>query len=144
MTSNNFDPSGDNQAVRVRRARVESVDLYEIKDNELEAFEKGSPGDLELNFAIFLFSLAFSSICTLASASQFRFEKAETIFILVAIVGALLGSYLIFSWWKTRGSIKNMCQKIRDRMMSDSKGQPKFDAKPASPLVEDDDLGPSV
>ena len=46
----------DKDSVRVRRARVESVDLYEIKEQELDLFEKGSPADLQLNFPYF-FSL---------------------------------------------------------------------------------------
>jgi len=44
----------DSKPLRVRRGRVESVDLYEIKDSELEIFQRGSPADLQLNFAIFL------------------------------------------------------------------------------------------
>ena len=38
----------------VRRGRVDSVDLYEVKENELELLEKGSPASLQLNFSIFL------------------------------------------------------------------------------------------
>lgn len=39
--------------VKVRRGKVESVDLYEIKDSELDILEQGTPATLQLNFAIF-------------------------------------------------------------------------------------------
>lgn len=106
-------------ALRVRRGRVESVDLYEIKDNELELFEKGSPSDLQLNFAIFLVSLAFSAICSLATAT-FPDLTVKTIFIVVSICGVLLGAYLLISWWRTRTSLKEVCVKIRERIPPES------------------------
>jgi len=43
----------DDSKLRVRRGRVESVDLYEIKDTELDELEKGTPAELQLNFAVF-------------------------------------------------------------------------------------------
>ena len=49
--------------VKVRRGKVESVDLYEIKDSELDVLEQGTPATLQLNFAIFLFSTAFTPLC---------------------------------------------------------------------------------
>ena len=64
MTQNNKQLD-DSTPLRVRRGRVESVDLYEIKDTELDTLEKGTPADLQLNFAIFLLSLAFSAIASL-------------------------------------------------------------------------------
>jgi hypothetical protein len=107
--------SGETKQVLVRLGKVESVDLYEIKDSELELFEKGSPTDLQLNFAIFLLSLAFSSICSLATAT-FTVKRTETIFIFVAVVGILLGLYLLISWWRNHTSLKKVCEKIRNRI----------------------------
>lgn len=85
--------AADDKPLRVRRGRVESVDLYEIKDNELELFRKGSPADLQLNFAIFLLSLAFSAIGTLSTAT-FANATVHTTYIVIAVVGVLLGIYL--------------------------------------------------
>ena len=99
----------------VRRGRVDSVDLYEVKENELELLEKGSPANLQLNFSIFLLSLAFSSIIALATATA-KQPITETIFVFVAVVGILLGMYLLISWWRTRTSIAGMVKKIRQRI----------------------------
>src|SRR5437879_1466481 len=86
------------QDVKVRRGRVESVDLYEVKDSELDQLEKGSPADLQLNFAIFLLSMAFSGICTLLTAT-FQSDTIRNTFLFVTIVGVAFGGYLMISWW---------------------------------------------
>lgn len=106
----------DDGIVRARRAKVDSVDLYEIKDHELDQLESGSPGDVQLNWAVFLLSLAFASITTLFTVEKFVYPKAENIFMLVAVVGVLLGLYLISEWYRMRKSLKSLCGKIRDRM----------------------------
>jgi len=139
MTPKNNQGLGDKQLV-VRRGRVDSVDLYEIKDNELDLLEKGSPANLQLNFAIFLTSLAFSSILALCT-STFKFPIMETVFVVIAVVGVLLGGYLLFSWWRTRTSITKLIQIIKNRIPTDvseelaeqpsTKSVPKSDIEPA-------------
>lgn len=101
--------------VAVRRGKVECVDLYEIKDNELDALEKGTSADLQMNFAIFLLSIAFSAICSLATAT-FANVKIEYLFNVVAVVGVVLGIYFLLAWWKSKSSIKDICTRIRGRI----------------------------
>lgn len=105
----------DEKPLRVRRGRVESVDLYEIKDSELELFRSGSPGDLQFNFAIFALSLAFSAILALYTAT-FRNDSVHTAVIVVAVVGTLFGVYLLIAWWRNRTSLTNACDVIRKRI----------------------------
>ena len=104
--------------LRVRRGRVESVDLYEIKETELEIFRKGSPADLQLNFAIFLLSVAFGSIVALSTAT-FSNPNIHTTFIFVAVVGVLLGIYLLIAWYRNRTSLVDVCDVIRQRIKPD-------------------------
>lgn len=111
-------PFDDQKPLRIRRGRVDSLDLYEIKDNELDTLEKGSPADLQLNFAIFLLSTAVSAICTLVSAT-FESSRVETVFILVAIVGLVGGVYLLAAWSRSRASVKELCIGIRNRIPPD-------------------------
>jgi hypothetical protein len=101
--------------LRVRRGRVESVDLYEVKDIELDLLEKGSPASFRLNFAVFLLSLAFSCSASLCTAT-FTSDVIRTFFIVIAVVGALMGAYLLIVWWRTRTSISGIVRTIRDRM----------------------------
>jgi hypothetical protein len=105
----------DDKPIRIRRGRVESVDLYEIKDTELEIFRRGSPADLQLNFAIFLLSLAFTAIAALYTA-KFNNDNVHTTFIVVAVVGILMGLYLIISWLRNRTSLTTVCDRIRERI----------------------------
>lgn len=105
----------DEKPLRIRRGRVESVDLYEIKDSELELFRKGSPADLQLNFAIFLLSIAFSAIATLYTAT-FSNGNVHTTFIVVAVIGVLFGIYLLISWAMNRTSLTTTCNLIRERI----------------------------
>jgi hypothetical protein len=99
----------------VRRGRVDSVDIFEVKENELELLEKGSPASLQLNFSVFLLSIAFSAILTLATATV-KWPIMETVFVVVSVIGILLGVYLFISWWKTRSSIASMINIIRQRI----------------------------
>lgn len=102
----------------VRRGRVESVDLYEIKDNELDTLERGTPADLQLNFAVFLLSIAFSAIGALSTAT-FPSKTIEIVFIVISVIGILMGAYLMIAWWRTRSSVKQLCLRIRQRIPPD-------------------------
>ena len=108
----------DQKPLRIRRGRVDSVDLYEIKDGELDLLEKGSPATLQLNFAILLLSTAFSSICALATAT-FANPRIETLFTLVAIVSVVIGTYLLISWYRSHTSHREVCHRIRERIPAD-------------------------
>lgn len=131
MSPQNTPQSGEKELV-VRRGRVGSVDLYEIKENELELLEKGSPANLQLNFSVFLLSIAFSAIAALATAN-FKHQIAELIFVVVAVIGILLGLYLLISWWRTRTSIVELVKKIQERIPPDSTlNPPSSDEKPSS------------
>jgi uncharacterized membrane protein len=103
------------EKVLVRRGRVDSVNLYEVKEHELELLEKGQVGTLLLNLGIFLFSIAFTCIAALATA-DFRSPIAETIFIFIIVVGILGGLCLILIWWKTKQSIRKVVSTIRNRL----------------------------
>jgi hypothetical protein len=110
--------------LKVRRGRVASVDLYEVKDNELDLLEKGSPASIQLNFAIFLLSIAFGSIASLCTAT-FQSETARLIFIFIAVIGVLMGVYLLIIWWKTKKSISDVVNDIKSRMETTEPPIPK-------------------
>ena len=101
----------------VRRGRVESVDLYEIKDTELDILETGSPMNTQLNFAIFLLTIALAAIVALFSA-EFANKTIKTTFIVISVIGILLGTYFLIIYMKNRKSNKNICSKIRERISS--------------------------
>lgn len=130
------------KSLRVRRGRVDSVNLYEVKENELELLENGEQTSLQLNFAIFLLSLAFSGILTLCTAT-FSIPILQTTFLLVTIVGTLLGLYLLLIWWKGRKSIKHTIKTIKDRIQPDiiDEGEEEIEVvKPSEKPVNDNEI----
>lgn len=112
------DYSGD-KPLQVRRGRVESVDLYEITDSELELLEKGSPVALYLNFAVFLVSIAFSALVALCTTITFKYEIMKLIFVVITIVGTLLGGFLFILWRRGRADVSKTVEKIRGRIPPD-------------------------
>ena len=103
---------------RVRRGRVDSVDLYEVKENELEILENGEQANIQLNFSIFLLSIAFSGFLTLCTAT-FSESILQNTFLFVTIIGIIGGLYLLFMWWKGRKSIKMVIKTIKNRLQQD-------------------------
>ncbi len=124
-------PSSTNEdkPLYVRRGRVESVDLYEVKDSELDLLEKGSPATIQLNFAVFLLSIAFSSIAALCTAT-FEWDTAKTVFVIISVVGILMGGYLLISWWRSRSAISTIVDVIRNRIV-----QPDAENKDSMPAT---------
>ena len=111
-------PFNGSRTVSVRRARVVSIDIYEIKDSELEILEKGEPAAVQFNFAVFLFSIAFTSLVALLTAT-FASDIMRNIFGFVVVVGVLLGAYLIIEWRRSRTSVREVVGNIRGRMTDD-------------------------
>jgi uncharacterized membrane-anchored protein len=99
----------------VRRARVESIILYEVKENELELLANGSPSGLFLNFSIFLLSLAFTSVATLLTAI-FENEISRTLFMIFSVTGFFGGFFLLIMWYRSNQSIAEVVRNIRSRI----------------------------
>lgn len=113
------DSSGE-KPIRIRRGRVDSVDLYEIKDSELDLLEKGSPAGIYLNFAIFLLSIAFSALAALCTAATFKHAIIQTLFIVLMVVAFLLGALLLLLWYKGRSDVGKVIIGIRNRIPSET------------------------
>lgn len=135
-----LDSPQSDEKVLVRRGRVDSVNLYEVKEHELELLEKGQVGTLLLNLGIFLFSIAFTCIAALATA-DFRWPIAEIIFIFIIVVGILVGLCLILIWWNTKQSIKNVISTIRNRLNGEFPAIeiPESPETPSEKLTDDED-----
>jgi hypothetical protein len=138
VMSNKPNHLDDSKPLRVRRGRVESVDLYEIKDSELDSLEKGTPGELQLNFAVFLLSLAFAAVSSLFTAT-FPNKAIETLYIITTVVGLLGGLYLLIAWWGTKSTVKSLCKRIRERIPPDVQVDSGQEADSELQVLEDPD-----
>jgi hypothetical protein len=102
--------------LQIRRGEVDSVELYEIKENELELLESGSAGDTFLHLAVFLFSIAFAAVASLVTTVEYKYPIFQFVFVVVAVVG-FIGALVLFAIWRqSRRSLKGICKKIRGRM----------------------------
>lgn len=136
---NHTSPKDSKDEVRVRRGRVESVDLYEIKDHELDELERGSPANLQFNIAVSLISIAFSFLACIATST---FEKPyyATLYTIVMVVGFVVGAVLLIMWNQSRGSVSALCKKIRSRIPLESEAVPAV-VPPSPPSDEDTPKG---
>ena len=110
----NKEVASENFVPEIRRGRFDKLTIYEISESELETLERGSPYSLYLNFSIFILTLAFSSLITLFTTETTPI--ITTIFIIVAVVGILGGSFLFILWFKDRNSVSEIVKVIRKRL----------------------------
>ena len=103
--------------IPARRGKVDSVDLYEVKEHELEILENGGNDSIYLNFSIFLISIAISCLASLCT-STFNFKIVETIFIVVTVLGFMVGLFLLLLWTRQENSVKKVIKTIRKRIES--------------------------
>lgn len=125
----------------IRRGRVDSLNIYEVKEYELELLEKGQTGTLQFNFAIFLFSTAITCIVALVT-SDFKWQTIRVMFILTSVVGILQGSYLIISWWRAKKSVRELILTIRSRIDHDSSEVQTPEDPETQPKKPEDDEAP--
>ncbi len=101
--------------VPINRAKVESIDLYEVTGDELVHLEKGSDGSLFLNLSLFLLSGSLSFFIAL-STTTITSDRQFMIFSIIAI-GFMLGSIILaLLWWRSRESVAAVVKRIRSRM----------------------------
>ena len=100
--------------IQVNRARLGAITLYDVTEEELEIIERGSPSSNYLNFAIALLSVAISFCITLLT-TKIEDDRTFNIFVIVCIVSAIAGIFLLFMWWRTSASSKDIFKRIRSR-----------------------------
>jgi hypothetical protein len=99
----------------IRRARIESLNIYELSEEELELLERGSPDSLFLNFAVFLLSTGISLLTALLT-TDIPSERLFSVFVVVTVLSFLSGTVLLFLWRWYRRSTTKIFEQIRRRM----------------------------
>lgn len=106
----------------IRRARLDSLTIYDVTDSELELLKKGSPNSLYLNFAIFLISTAVAFTIALFS-TDIPAGKVYSFFLVSTIVGYIGGILLIALWLKNYESLSMVVQTIEKRLKLPPQGE---------------------
>ena len=110
--------NGNGENLPVKRARVSSVVLYDVKEEELQILEKGSEATIHLIFSIFFLSSALNSLGVLLSVNLLP-GVTKGVFILILILGVVIGLYLLLLWQASKKSITNVANTIRSRLELD-------------------------
>lgn len=99
----------------IRRGRYGQLTIYEISESELETLAQGPPNSIYLIFAVFLLSVSVSFIISLLTISIVS-DRIFTVFVVITVVGTIVGIILLSLWFKNRKSISNLIQTIKDRL----------------------------
>lgn len=100
--------------INVRRARVDSISVYEVTEQELSILESGGDGGIYLNLALALFSLAVGLLTAIFTTSMT--DRQFYVFLILSSIG-IIGS-LVFGtlWFNSRKPIKAVVVNIKARM----------------------------
>lgn len=104
-----------NFGIAIRRARIDSLDIYEISDEELRQLEHGSPESILLSFAIFCASVSFSFLITVIT-TVIQSDRLFIVFIIIIAIGFLSALVLFILWARHRQNTKYLIRTIRSRM----------------------------
>ncbi len=114
MTDSNLPASDEN--IPIRRGRLGSVIVYDVRKDELELLEKGGEATIQLNFAVFLYSITIAAVIALVCTKDFRWANVSIIFVLVSIFSFIFGTYFTIIWRRSKKSITNTVLEIRNRL----------------------------
>ncbi len=110
------DSNKEGEIIKVKRARYDSLELFDVSENELTTIERGSPSSTYLNFAIFLLSIAISFLTTLLTVDLKENQTLFTVFTVICVLGFMVGLILIGIWYRSKNEFDEVLKKIRDRM----------------------------
>lgn len=99
----------------IRRGRLDSLQIYEISEAELDALERGSPESVFFNLLLTTLSVAISFTVSLAT-TRIESDRTFIVFVLLVFVGYLAGFTFGVLWWISRRSLKTTAAKIRARI----------------------------
>jgi hypothetical protein len=108
----------EQDTIRVRRGRMDSIVVYDVTDQELKELERGGDGGIYLNVALSLASVAISFVIALTTTT-ITSDRQFSIFFLVAIVSAIGALILALLWWNCRKSMRALILSIKGRMPLD-------------------------
>lgn len=105
------------ERLSVRRARIGSVAIYDVSEEELLVLEKGSPSSVMFSIGLALASAGVTTLLTLLAVSL----AGAILFLYIALTVFMLGAgaILLILWRKYDESGGQVAKRIRDRMKAE-------------------------
>jgi hypothetical protein len=100
----------------IHRARLVSLTIYEVSEEELTLLEQGSPDSLLLNLAIFFLS-TFTSFLLALKTTRIPDDRTFNVFVIVTAVAGAAGLVLAVLWWRSRRTTRRVVRTIRARLL---------------------------
>lgn len=116
-------------SVPVRRGRVDSVVLYEIKEDELNSLERGAPSSALLNLALFAWGSFFSFLATVLTV-ELKESVSATVFLFLTVLTPIAGLVLLVLWLVFRRDQARIIATIRSRLQDVESAAPRGRALP--------------
>lgn len=115
--------------VKIHRAKCDSLKIYEVTEGELVTIERGSPNSVFLNFAIFFLSIAIAFLITLLTV-KIDSDRLFTIFVVVCVLGFMVGFVLLFLWYKNNNEFSDTIDKIKARLKEEEEEEEELESNP--------------
>lgn len=107
-----------NGEIQIDRARLDSITVYEVTEDELEIIERGTPTSNYLNFSIALLSIFVAFFITLLTV-EIENDRTFLFFLATTIITLIVGVILLIMWIRSNRSSVSIFSKIRARKSSD-------------------------
>jgi len=107
------------ETTTIRRGKVGSVDLYEVKESELDILEKGQIADVYFNFSIFFLSLIVSCLTTLATTEKFSKPIFENVFLFTLVISVFASVVFFILWIVNKRGVGRVIRTIKSRIPPD-------------------------
>lgn len=102
----------------IKRGRVDSLVIYEVKEDELKDLERGAPCSVYLNWTLSLFSAFISFL--IADLVSLDFSQGcnmvSICFISFTICSGVISVILFCLWFRHRSDLKNVIERIKERV----------------------------
>jgi hypothetical protein len=103
--------------IKIRLAAVPELTIFQIREDELEALERGAPDSHYLTYAVFSLTTATAFLIALLTAPSAH-RLFGLIFTVLAALGYGFGVPWFVVWRKRRKSTAELVAKIRSRLRS--------------------------
>jgi hypothetical protein len=97
----------------ILRARLASVTIYEITEDELNSLSRGTSGSIYSDLAIAFWSIAVSFLACLLTTKMD--PNVFIVFVIIVAVAAAAGFILSAIWWRTRKTTRGLIETIKRR-----------------------------
>lgn len=106
----------DNQetSIKINRAKIDSLEVFEVTSDELDHLCSGGPDSTLLNFSIATGSFGMSSFLSLISLDASS-DRIYLTFFSITVISILACIVLLRLWWKYRGGRSKIIDRINDR-----------------------------